>query len=326
MIYNLIVTKEGVLKLQVNENWLVPLTYLQKENQLNDFDFLSEFFSNDIYFEEGLTFGKFMQSIEPWGNFLSKYLKKDIVAFIKESKKLHLVKENEFSLDYISLFSKTTISPCVSYEKRKEKESLKDLLQKEGKLNGLWKIEEGYKLTGFKYNEEEHYSVSHNSLDELSNIPFYLNDIHCVLFEEHSYKKILGKERSILNKENINTIQLNDHYSIDYMKTEKIHTFEDVLKGVFEEFEYSPERRNDMTEFFKNALNEVLDKKESLIENKDIDIELEVMKEKDDMYENHQRELAFWERLVKKYELEKNNDIIIGKIKENRIFNKKVID
>ena len=117
MAFQLYFCTDGILRAKLSDNKpMIPVKFLQEsgENPDNDFRFWVRWWESNVHFESGLTVGKFLACLEPWGEFWSDFTGKNVVEYIKESRRPIVVKNKENDeepLSWVGLSYYTEISP-----------------------------------------------------------------------------------------------------------------------------------------------------------------------------------------------------------------------
>jgi hypothetical protein len=333
MEFDLYFCNDGVLRAKISDKKpLLPLSFIQAKSEKSDLRFWSYWWGCNTYFEDGLTIATFLECLEPWKDFWGEFIGKDIGAYIKEARKPIIVKEKN-SIDWIGLSFKTEISPDISYER----EGNEDLLawinsDKKIKFNGDWEVDGYYQLSGYKNGYVEHYSVDSMAMNEIANIPLYLNNKQFIYVSDYKIEDLLSEDKVLLNKTGFGIREIKnenpDKKSFKYIRANKESSFRDIVEGFFWWFASNPIRREEFNEDIKKSIEECdwfnnrIDKEDV---NKEIISKVEIAPNAfSGIIKETNRKTDYWEEMI---ELAKQENIMlkIGKYSsvgfpENRIF------
>jgi hypothetical protein len=300
---HLIFSSDGFLRARLGEGKpALPLFFLKNESNKSNINFMSYWMTKKVIFEEGLTIGSFLQNLEPFQDYLNEYLGKKISSYIKESKKLISVEKRK-NFDWIALFHTYTISE--EFETNQNKELL---------LVNKWKIYENYSLAGYFYNNNEHYGIEKFSIASIQHIPLFLDKNTRVIINEKEVQGI-DKERRLLNKNAFGVMSKKFHsnFELQYLLSEKEHSFREVIEGFFKNFNIDIDSRTNEIEMLENFM-EILEE-----QNKQEDMGLKIYEGQllQSINEMNEKE-SKWKNCINK--ANKNNILItIGKIKEGKV-------
>jgi hypothetical protein len=361
MDFDLYFCTDGILRAKLNDDTpMIPVKFLQ-ENGIykgNDFRFWARWWECNTYFEEGLTIGKFLSGLEPWGEFWSDFTGKDIVSYIKESRRpIAINEEEEKPLTWVSIAYHTDLSPISEYSDDDNFEDILDDINewfnkpKNTRLTGEWEINSSYKVSGFVEGKEEQYSIDYSPMNKLANTPIVLSDKHILYFSNWKLNQILGQNEDHFFQNNAFGLCSTKEGFTKFVIGNKIHNIRDVVEGFFWWFHSNPTSRNKFIETLlerKDAIDEAI---EASLEEKDEVLESNVIKLFDKKSENTEseskkktmkvniandtfspiimsleRDKTYWEEMLEK--AYKNNNIVlkIGKVEkakspEKRVFN-----
>lgn len=349
MDFTLYFCNDGILRAYLSEKEpLIPLKFLQDNSYLknNDFKFWTNWWTQPTYFEENLTVAQFLQCLEPWQDFFSDLTRKDIKSYIKEA---NIQKEEEKSFDWIGLLFYTEGNLETEIHKDDDvdfEDENFDITKwfnspKNKRLTGNWNIHTHYQLTGFKFDEEEHYAIEGIPLYKIANTPLILGTQNLITLNAFQHKKILNSDW--IKDKPYGFCKYSDNYF--FLISDKHHSFRDVLEGFFYWMSYSPKTRDKENERISKAVSKIKSVEQNDVEFEDNIIPLfeefenktnnqnkEVKEVKiadgafDSMIEQHSKSQIYWHNMI---ELAKQNKTIlkIGKLTlakepEDRIYNK----
>lgn len=247
---------DGVLRMRFGDAALLPMSYIQNQRDENDLKFFSKIWDCNTQFEEGLTIGKFLECLSPWSEFWSDLTGTDVEAYIKESRKPTLLKENNDKLDWAGLFFNTEINSDIEFKNLTDE--IFDFANKEVALTGNWSINSSYNLAGFKLGEEEQYGIDSCPLNEIVNLPLYLsNKQNIYIFNREVDTFFEGKE--LLNSEafGVRVATSRNGYPINYIKGDKYHGLRDIVEGFFYWFSSSPIERENIAQEIQSAISQM---------------------------------------------------------------------
>lgn len=243
MIDYLYFCKDGIMRSKgLDKQPLIPIKTIQTIMEEDDLTFWFGNWNAYVKFEKGLTLNKFLQNLEPWVDFFSKYTHVNISEYIKESKKPTLVNDDKSEIDWISIQYITDIDSAIEYEKSpSEREDLLSWINepKNRRLTGKWEVDAHYKVTGYKYGEEEHYSIDHTPFNKMANCEIVLDPNNYVIFSNYNYKSHFEKD-----------LVREDAYGfVNYGKSKvllgnKEHRLKDVVEAFFWWLPATTERRD----------------------------------------------------------------------------------
>lgn len=246
MIDYLYFCKDGVMRSRgLEKQPLIPVKTIQNISNEDDLTFWFGNWNAYVKFEKGLTLSKFLQNIEPWIDFFSKYTHVNIAEYIKETKKPTLV-GNKSEIDWISIQYVTDIDSAIEYEKSAtDSEDIMEWINspKNRCLTGRWEVDAHYKVTGYKYGEDEHYSIDHTPFNRMANCEIVLDQNNYVVFSNYHYK----------NHFDTDIIKEEAYGYINYGKSKvllgnKEHRLKDVIEAFFWWLPATTERRDGFVE------------------------------------------------------------------------------
>jgi hypothetical protein len=332
MEFDLYFCNDGVLRAKLSDKQpLLPLSLIQSQSEKSDLNFWSYWWGCNTYFEDGLTIATFLECLEPWKDFCGEFIGKDIGAYIKEVRKPTLVKEKEDSIDWIGLSFRTEISPNVSYERELEDDLLpwlnadKKIKLKKIKLTGDWHIDGHYQLSGYKNGYVEHYSIDSMAMNEIANIPLYLNNKQFLYVSDYRIGKLLSEDNMLLNKigfgiREIKSEDINKK-SFKYISADKENSFRDVIEGFFWWFASTPVHREEINDEIKKSIEEYEKSKDrtdlsdnpkeevivSVTENEKLKVDI-APNAFSGLIEESNRKKDYWEQMIK---VAKQDNIVI---------------
>lgn len=328
MEYDIYFCNDGILRAKyTDKSPMIPLKFIQKELEQSDLTFWVRWWENNVYFEKGLTLGKFLICLEPWTKFWSEITLKNIGAYIAEVRKPYDISKNkEKPLSWIGISYYTEIDPDVEFKKDDD-----DLLDrdfgawlnspKESKLTGDWNIHSSYRVSGFIDGEEEQYSIDFTPMNELANLPIFLNNKQLLYVSDWRMKKFFDNKDPLFaeNPFGVVSLERNGH-EVRFFEGEKYHKMRDVIEGFFWWMYAEPSTRDDFSEDLKDALNEIKDTKEIDENIKEKESSVESSEDKkmevriapgafDSLIAKSEREKDFWQDLLSV--ATKNNDVVL---------------
>lgn len=162
MDYKIYFCADGILRAQYSEKEpMIPISFLQKENKASDLKFWANWWDNQVFFEDGLTVGKFLICLEPWTEFWSDITSKNIEAYIKEVRKPISLKNSknknseelaeEGKEKWVGIFYITNIRPETEYSPKDNNAFEEDIekwfnTSKDKRLKGTWEVESHYRV------------------------------------------------------------------------------------------------------------------------------------------------------------------------------------
>jgi hypothetical protein len=245
----------AVKDVQDHEAALYEKNKNEKTNKqgFSDYKFWSKWWHSEVVFEKGLTLGKFLQCLEPWGDFFADLTGKDVPGYINESKKL-ILKDNQYENAYIALFAETEFSADKSYpeddlsDSENAHENFLNMLNhgKKSFYNGNWTWWSKYMLTLYYQGESDHYSVSTSPLNKFAHLPLYL-DNNQYMYEFDALRSSVDKQ-SVLINESVHGVQKAYSHRSDepicFLMGKKTHTTREVIEGFFNFFATNPQTRD----------------------------------------------------------------------------------
>jgi len=353
MDFKIYFCNDGVMRAKFSEDKpMIPVKFLQKNspNSENDFKFWCHWWESNVYFEDGMTIGKFLLCLEPWAEFWSDLTGKRVDEYIKEVRKPFVIKEEkEKPMDWVGLFYYGESEADLEYKHDDEDDNfMKDINkwlneEKNIRLTGQWNIHGAYKLSGFVTGEQEHYCIDYTPMNELANTPFFLSPRQWLCFPDWHIKRVLGNETNHIFKDDAFGICLVE--GMRFMIGEKTHSLRGVVEGFFWWMHSNPTRRQEFVDDLKDRKDslEELDFEEneevesnviSMFKNEEtteVGGEEKKLKVKvvpgafDSMIESFSREKEYWETMLELAKLDDEVVLKIGKTSlavepENRLF------
>lgn len=360
MEFEIIFCTDGILRIKFGNKPMIPAKFIHDSNPNygSDLGFWTRFWEDYTYFEEGLTVRQFLSCLEPWSEFFADLTHKNIQAFIDESKKPALIRDDdEHPLTWVSLSYITEVELKLEYEPDEDRGNFADWFNKEhnAKLTGDWEIHGSYKLTGYSEGYEEQYGIDHSPMTDLANLPLILDPKQILVVSDFSAKRILGKDYQMFKDDSfgIRTLAHGSGYKTTYLQGTRYHRFREVIEGFFWWFPYDPISREEFNESLKMSVDEIKEMEEfeepetnessnvvplfkeanDVIEDDNSNNDSDDKKIKkvvvapgafDSLIRQADKKTVFWEELLEK---SKSNDVVlkIGELKkseapENRIF------
>lgn len=264
MDFTIYFCNDGTLRAKFSDNKpLIPVKFLQENgaNQNNDLKFWSRWWESNVYFEEGLTVGKFLFCLEPWAQFWTDITGKNVAEYIKEARRPFLLKKDnpdDPPLDWVGLFYHTEASPSTEYDKTDDDLFEKDInawfqSKKDMRLTGEWEIYSSYKLSGFRKGVEEQYSIDYTPMNELANLPMILSNKQWLYFSNWSMERVLGKTKGDIFKKDAFGVCSLPKAKMKFLLGEKHHRMRDVVEGFFWWMYSTPARRQDFVDQLMDA-------------------------------------------------------------------------
>lgn len=262
---------DGILRAKFSDDKpMIPMKFLHDNGiyKGSDFRFWARWWEYDTYFESGLTVGKFLSCLEPWGDFWSDFTGKDIVSYIKESRHpIAVINEDENNIKptWVSISYATDLSPISEYL---DNENLEDMLSninewinkpKNTRLTGEWDIHSSYKVTSFIEGKEEQYSIECSPMNKLANLPIVLSDKHMLYFANWKLNQILGNGKDHFFQDNAFGLCSMSEGFIKFLIGSKKHNIQNIVKGFFFNLHANPTRRNDFIDSVLEKKNEIND-------------------------------------------------------------------
>lgn len=240
----IIFCNDGVLRTpNIDNKYYIALYYLQNIDNQDDLSFWGKYSKYSVIFENGLTLSNFLKCIEPWQEFLSKKLNKDISSYLIEIRKPSSIDE---SIINITFERNLELFPQIVYP---EDESEKPYLTN----NCIF--QQGLAIKAVSQDNSEK-TIYHQKLNLFSNTPIFLNKTSKFIFDEFFTAKY-SKSQHILNDE---AIQVNKESSLpySYLNINTDFSLSEVVEGFFQNFDYSTTERDQRNEEILGAINETL--------------------------------------------------------------------
>ena len=119
MDFDIYFCKDGILRAKYSDKYpMIPLNFIQQNLKQKDLSFWSRWWESNVYFEDGLTVGKFLICLEPWAEFWGDMTLKNVSAYIAEVRKPYdISKEKEKPLSWIGISYYTELDTSVEYKK-----------------------------------------------------------------------------------------------------------------------------------------------------------------------------------------------------------------
>lgn len=309
MEFEIIFCTDGILRIKLGNKPMIPAKFIHESHPKykTDLGFWTRFWEEYTYFEEGLTVRQFLSCLEPWSEFFEELTHKKIQAFIDESKKPALVKDDdEHPLTWISLSYMTEVELDMEFEPDDDREDISSWFNKEhnAKLTGDWEIHGFYKLTGYSGGYEEQYSIDHSPMTDLANLPLILEPKQLLVLSNHSAKRILGQEYQMFKDESfgVRTLEHGSGYKTTYLQGERHHRFREVIEGFFWWFPHDPVSREKFNDSLKLSVSELDEMKEleSMEEEKVDSNVVKLFKDTNDVIEDDKQDDKQDENKIKK--------------------------
>ena len=168
-----------------------PLTDLQELEKEGE-DFILKFFRRNIKIEKDTTLKNIILSLEPWGNLLTKFIDRDILAYCEASKN-DTNEEQIFSTLEICKFSH--ISRYFDIVPQKEGQDFIEWLNSDNNriMTNDFNKEDSIQVSGFFKDNNQHYSTS-EAFVKICNTPVVLVDKAHAVWGFRGEKKYLEKE------------------------------------------------------------------------------------------------------------------------------------
>ena len=249
--YKLIFCNDGVLRVKYAGKTLIPLEFIQ--NNKTDLELWVQFKNCTVIFEDGLTLYHYFKAIKPWNEFLSILFNIDIKSYWEQLNKLTLIKKDN-SFDWIELVATTEIQPEIEYKKIQENKQIFGTKKSERRLTGNWQMFKNIKLSGFKKNICEHFSLLLTPINEIKNCSLYLAT-HEIMSVMDFIAKQCEPNLKFIDETSYGFRTIKKPISnISYINIVKHFTLEDVCNGVFSSFAYSPIVQKEMQQNLQNTV------------------------------------------------------------------------
>jgi hypothetical protein len=277
---DLIFCNDGVLRVRYNDELpLVDLKSFQDLSGDDDLNFITGWWEENVVFEEGLTIAKFLMCLEPWAKLWSIITKKDIAAYIKESRKPTIVKETDKKW-YAVIGYFTDVEPELQHStSASDFTSFEDFLNNRTPptLKPKWNFHGHYKLNGHVQGEVEHYSLDYSPMNEMANYPLYLSPNHMVNVSKFYVEKYGDAETvDLFNYDGLGMRSVtHEDRTHHYIIGDKSHNLRDVVEAFFWWLPHSPTSRDAFNAKLKEDLDR-LDIDVSKVVEKTVDDETEI--------------------------------------------------
>jgi len=344
MNFQLYFCADGILRAKFSDDKpMIPVKFIYDNSDFaeNDFKFWTRWWKYNVYFEEGLTVGKFLSCLEPWAEFWGDITGKDVREYIKEACHPVIIKKStsdKLSLDWVGLFYYNKIEAEIEYFDEDDNFFEKDINEwinkpQNARLTGKWNIYSGYNLSGFINGKKEEYCIDHTPMNKLYNIPFILSDKQILYFNNLQFvnDNFNIKTDHVLDKNAFGVCEINN---IRFVVGKKYHTMRNVIEGFFFGMHQTPSHRQDFLRQLKNINDEIKQTEKDLNKN---DRNTEITNNKKSIKINItpnafnpiitkiERDAEYWEHMLK---LARYDNVVlrIGKINlakepENRFLN-----
>lgn len=299
--------QDGILRVQdCNKQVFISLCFLQRQQQLEDFEFWMQWWLEPIVFEENLTLAKFFKCIEPWAEFWGKVLQKDVIQFCLEIKKPCYVNKVK-QLDWISLDYHIELFPEVSYP---------DESSTNATLKESWNINQHYQLCAYILNDNKQHTIHHHPLNYLANIPFILNAQQSLIVDEFFINKYGQSSQLLLNQSGLGSLKIhnNELCPFSFIQGNKQHLLRDVLEGFFNHFDYSPCDRDEINQVIQENIDITI---ENYNQNQNIEwdsLEDIFFEQRSIIHEFNPLDTDYYQAIFKNAFREKDSELRIGKI------------
>ncbi len=361
MDFSIYFCADGILRAKFTDGKpMIPVKFLQEQTKLSDLSFWVRWWEHSVFFEKGLTVGKFLLCLEPWQEFWGEITCKNVAAYIKEVKKPIVVKEkkeDQQDMDWISIFYFTEMEVKKEYAKSDDNDLLdRDINEwlnapKMVRLSGEWEIHSSYKVSGYVKGKEEHYSIDYTPMNELANVPIILNNKHLVHINDWSIGHYFGDKEERIFKENaLGLCKTEKENPVKFFVGEKYHRMREVVEGFFWWMYSNPVSRDDFVSYLKNSVDSIdhsEEEPEEIYENnvvplfgskeektEDVDSDLDSGEKKmkvkvadgafSSIISEHERDKEYWDEMLALASKENNVVLKIGKIEEALPIEKRV--
>lgn len=224
---------------------LVDLKAFQDHSKTDDLSFLPTFWNDEIVFEDGLTFGGFLNGLEPWKDFLSKIFQKDIGAYIDESR---LPPDKVSDLSYLIIKKETSFRYETEHVRDDDNDDfdIKDFMNREITFSGNVAVDHTYSFTGYIIGGDTSYSVDYSPVSELASLPLYLSNHHTTIVDYDYLVKVYAPDKTpLFNHDGFGVKKTENH---SFITGDYSHTLYNVIEAVFKWFARTPVSRDAFVE------------------------------------------------------------------------------
>ncbi len=315
MDFHFIFCADGILRMQYTGKPIaIPVSFIQEqENIKDDYKFWFNWWNKTVVFEQGLTFGKFIECLSPWEIFWSNYTGINIEAYLKEGHKLSLVSDPA-PFDWLLCRRYHTISALVKHNPEIDLNTRLSSAYSP-KILPAWGFRQQIMLSGYKFGEDDYFNVAGYPLNVIYNIPLFLNTTDIVSILDTPYHKDSNQHlQTIFND---NGYGMESVEGLSYFNSPNDFSLRDLMGSIFYDFEITPAERELATEELKHQIGQAMIEIEGdLLENELPDEKTVVIPEASlhGLHVEMQAEINYWEHMINFAKKSCPEPLKIGKI------------
>lgn len=313
---------DGILRIRSkNEKHMFGINFIQKQENLSDFKFWTQWWNQPAVFEKGLTFGQFFQCLEPWIEFWGDYTQKDLKAYLAELRKPTLIDKTAHTLDWLSLDFRSELRPKVNYPQ----EGL-EFSQENIQPDTQWHLYSYYELTAYQMGKQEAILVEWTPVNLLANIPLVLNGQQLLMIDEFFINRYGKPEQHLINPHGLGVERIhftdNNDGQFSYLEGSKTHTVREVVEGVFAAFDPSPQIRDELDAHLEEQYEEAL---ENMEDTTVMDLDAIYEEQRSIISQHLDDEDPYFQNLLGAAKKSSHSYIRIGKIQEAQPLEKRIL-
>jgi hypothetical protein len=328
----LIFCKDGILRFQsdYDDEKTIPYVLIEEALNINPAKSLLQMLKRNSIIEAGSTLGSFVLCLEPWAEYVSDYVDRDVNSYIKAIRK---PSDKKMAFDKIEIKQIFSLSRDLDFGKIPENVDFGEWLNtpKEPKILNTFEMEQYTSVCGYINGDPSNYSVSSNNIHEIKNVPLILNrkkhvTEYCGKLTESKGSVLNSKTEGVYSVENTLFLETKDENSF---------SFEVLLDAIFCDalFYETPNGADNLREILNESLSEIKSKQENnsdlvetpeqLTDNKnepeDKPLKIEIYEDAFAPLVKHSvREQNEWDYLMDKIKINSRYPIKIGKIEEEK--------
>lgn len=327
----LIFCKDGILRFQsdYDNEKIIPYVLIEEALNIKPAKSLLQMLKRNAYIESGSTLGSFILCLEPWAEYVTDYVDRNVMAYISAIRK---PSDKKMAFDKIEIKRIFSLSRDLDFGKMPENIDFEEWLNtpKEPKILNTFNLEEFSSVCGYINGDPSNYSVSSNNIHEIKNVPLILNRKKHVI----EYSGIRTEAKGSALNSNTEGVYSVDKTLFIETKDDNSFSFEILLEAVFCEalFYETPNGADNLRAILTESLSELNSKKEDqnselvsevedLIDDQKLEkpLKVEIAEGAFSSLVTHSiREQNEWDSLMNKIKTNSRYPIKIGKIQEDK--------
>lgn len=237
---------DGILRTHDQEHKMMfSLSFVQHEQQSDDFSFWAYWWNSPVFFEKNLTLGNFFKCLSPWQSFWGTFLQKDLASYIDEIKKPISV-DQLLHYDWIDFSYQTDLFPHIEH------------LGETTSVKKYWTLEHSYQCRAYHLGHKMPHAIYYQPLNQIAHVPLILNPYQIVIADDFLLSQYQANSINLFNSD-ANGVFKDQESGFHYIRCIKQHIFKDMIEGFFQRFDVDITQRDKHNEIIRQTIDDTIE-------------------------------------------------------------------